>query len=195
MLLCIMEETIKKYIVENIETKKQILENQVGDIKIIVDKVINCLKSGNKILVCGNGGSAADSQHFVAELIGRYKLERDSLFAIALTTDTSILTSIGNDYGFDKIFSRQVEGLGKSGDILFGISTSGNSQNILEAYDVAKSIGVTCISLLGRDGGKMFNVSDLSFVVSSNNTPRIQESHILVIHTICELMELALFEE
>ncbi|NQZ85565.1 MAG: D-sedoheptulose 7-phosphate isomerase [Nanoarchaeales archaeon] len=188
-----METAIKSYLEENIETKKQILENNVDDISNIVKKVIDCLKSGNKILICGNGGSAADSQHFAAELIGRYKLERVSLPAIALTTDTSIITAIGNDYGYDKIFSKQVEGLGQKGDILIGISTSGNSQNILEAYNVAKSRGVTCIGLLGRDGGEMAELGDLNFIVPSNNTPRIQEAHILVIHTICEIMENTMF--
>ena len=140
-----MENSIISYLEENIETKKQILENHVDEIKKICSKVIECLKNGNKILICGNGGSAADSQHFAAELIGRYKLERASLPAISLTTDTSIITAIGNDYGYDKIFSKQVEGLAQSGDILIGISTSGNSQNILEAYNVAKSKGVTCL--------------------------------------------------
>lgn len=188
-----METAIKSYLEENIETKKQILENNVDDISNIVKKVIDCLKSGNKILICGNGGSAADSQHFAAELIGRYKLERVSLPAIALTTDTSIITAIGNDYGYDKIFSKQVEGLAQSGDILIGISTSGNSQNILEAYNVAKSKGVTCIGLLGRDGGEMKTLGDLNFIVPSNNTPRIQEAHILMIHTICEIMENTMF--
>ncbi len=190
-----MENTIKSYIEENIETKKRILESQVDDISKIVEKVIDCLKNGNKILICGNGGSAADSQHFAAELIGRYKLERDSLPAIALTTDTSILTAIGNDYGYDKVFSKQVEGLGKKGDILFGISTSGNSPNILKAYKVAKSKGVTCIGLLGRDGGNLKELSDLEFTVPSDNTPRIQEAHILAIHTICEIMENNMFGE
>jgi D-sedoheptulose 7-phosphate isomerase len=190
-----MENLIKSYIKENIEIKRKILENQVVDISKIVEKFIDCLKSGNKILICGNGGSAADSQHFAAELIGRYKLERRSLPAISLTTDTSILTAIGNDYGYDKVFSRQVEGLGEKGDILIGISTSGNSQNILEAYDVAKSKGVTCIGLLGNSGGKLKELSDLEFTVPSDNTPRIQETHILVIHTICEIMENKLFGE
>lgn len=190
-----MQETIKKYIKENIETKEKILNNQIETIETITKEIINCIKNGNKILVCGNGGSAADAQHFVAELIGRYKLERKSLPAIALTTDTSILTAIGNDYGYDKVFSRQVEGLGNENDILIGISTSGNSPNIIEAYKIAKTKNMKCISLLGKQGGQLKEISDLEITIQSNNTPRIQESHIFIIHTICEILENELFKK
>lgn len=189
-----MENTIINYIKEGVEVKEQILQNNIDDIKLITQKIIDCLNLGNKILICGNGGSAADSQHFAAELIGRYKLERASLPAIALTTDTSILTAIGNDYGYEQVFSKQVEGLGQKGDILIGISTSGNSKNILNAYEVARKKDMICISLSGKGGGNMKDISDFNFIVPSNNTPRIQESHIMAIHIICEIMENSIFK-
>ncbi|MDU7693570.1 MAG: D-sedoheptulose 7-phosphate isomerase [Helicobacter sp.] len=149
---------------------------------------IDCLKNGGKILICGNGGSAGDSQHFAAELTGRYKRERKGLSAIALTTDSSALSAIGNDYGFDFIFSRQVEALCKNGDIIFGISTSGNSKNVALAFDKAHEIGASCIFLGGKDGGILKNKADLNLIIGSD-TPRIQEMHILIIHMICELTE------
>lgn len=189
-----MKEKITEYINESIITKKKILSH-LDEIEIIIEQIINCYKNGNKILICGNGGSAADAQHFAAELIGRYKLERRSLPAIALTTDTSILTAVGNDYGFKEIFSKQVEGLGKKGDILISISTSGNSKNCILGINKAKEIGIKTISLLGKTGGIMKEISDFNFVVDSNNTPRIQEIHILLIHTICEILENTLFNE
>lgn len=179
---------ISNYINESIDVKKNLLE-QVEIIQKVTNLILIALKNGNKILICGNGGSAADSQHFAAELIGRYKIDRKSLPAIALTTDTSILTSIGNDYSYDEVFSKQVEGLGNENDILIGISTSGNSKNILNAIDVAKSKKMLVISLLGKDGGSMKQKSDEKIIVSSSNTPRIQEAHILIIHIICEIVE------
>jgi len=161
----------------------------------MVEKITECLERGNKILICGNGGSAADSQHFAAELVGRFKLERKGLPAIALTTDTSILTAIGNDYGFDQIFERQVEALGKEGDILVGISTSGNSENVIRAVKKAKEIGIYTIGLLGKSGGKLKDLVDLSLVVPSNNTPRIQECHVLIYHIVCEEVEKRLLND
>ncbi len=181
-------ELIKNSIKESIETKNKLLEQTELIIKIS-ELLVNTLRKGNKILVCGNGGSAADSQHFAAELIGRYKKDRKSIPAIALTTDTSIITSIGNDYGYNEVFSKQVEGLGIKGDILIGISTSGNSDNIINAINIAKSKGIETISFLGKDGGLMKQISDISIIVPSNNTPRIQESHILLIHILCEIIE------
>ncbi len=154
--------------------------------------VIECLKNNGKVLVCGNGGSAADAQHFAAELVGRYKLERHSYPSIALTTDTSILTAIGNDYGYDQVFSRQVEGLGNNGDVLIAISTSGNSENVLKAIDVAHNKGIKVIGLSGKGGGKLAEVSDCSFVCPSSNTPHIQASHIMTLHVICEIVEKSL---
>jgi D-sedoheptulose 7-phosphate isomerase len=148
---------------------------------------------GNKLLVMGNGGSAADAQHFAAEIIGRFKLERPALPAIALTTDSSILTAIGNDYGFDAVFSRQVEGLAAHGDVVFGISTSGNSANVEAALEKAKTKGCTTIALLGRDGGSIKELADIPLIVPSFDTPRIQEGHITIIHIICDLLEKRLF--
>ena len=148
---------------------------------------------GNKLLVMGNGGSAADAQHFAAEIIGRFKLERPALPAIALTTDSSILTAIGNDYGFDAVFSRQVEGLAAHGDVVFGISTSGNSPNVKAALEKAKAKGCTTIALLGRDGGSIKELADIPLIVPSFDTPRIQEGHITIIHIICDLLEKRLF--
>jgi D-sedoheptulose 7-phosphate isomerase len=147
------------------------------------------LKQGGKVMFCGNGGSAADSQHIAAEFVGHFMKERGPLNAIALTTDTSILTAVGNDYSFNDVFSRQVRGISKPGDILVGITTSGNSQNVIEAVQAAKKCGCKTIGLLGRDGGKLAPLCDISFVVPSNETPRIQEMHILIGHILCDLLE------
>jgi D-sedoheptulose 7-phosphate isomerase len=151
------------------------------------------LTNGSKLLVMGNGGSAADSQHFVAEIVGRFKMERKALPAVALSTDTSILTAIGNDYGFDSIFSRQVEALAQPGDIVVGLSTSGNSPNVLKALNAAREQGCCTIGLLGGDGGTIRPVCDLALVLPSTDTPRIQEGHITIIHIVCDLVEKKLF--
>jgi D-sedoheptulose 7-phosphate isomerase len=156
-------------------------------------RISTALTNGNKLLVMGNGGSAADSQHFVAEIVGRFKMERRALPAVALTTDTSILTAIGNDYGFESIFSRQVEALAAPGDVVIGLSTSGNSPNILKALNSARDRGCRTIGLLGKDGGSIKATCDLALVVPSMDTPRIQEGHITVIHIVCDLVEKALF--
>ncbi len=158
-------------------------------IQAVADKVTDTLLHGGTILLMGNGGSAADSQHIAAELVGRFKRERRGLSAIALTTDTSILTAIANDYGVTRVFARQVEALARPGDCVFGISTSGNSVNIIEAFKVAREIGCTTIGLLGNDGGRMVSLCDSSIVVPSNDTPRIQECQILIGHIICDLAE------
>lgn len=147
------------------------------------------LRSGGKILFCGNGGSASDSQHLTAELTGRFIKDRKPLAAIALTTDTSALTGIANDYAFEDVFARQLMALGRPGDLLVGISTSGNSKNIIRAVEEAKAIGMTSVGLLGRDGGQLFALCDHAIVVSSDVTARIQESHILIGHTLCGLIE------
>src|SRR6185369_2844616 len=155
--------------------------------------LVNRFKDGNKLLVMGNGGSAADAQHFAAEIVGRFKLERAALPAVALSTDTSILTAIGNDYGFDSVFSRQVEALASAGDVVIGISTSGNSPNVLKALELARGRGCRTVGLLGKDGGSIKAVCDLALVVPSSDTPRVQEGHITIIHIICDLVEKALF--
>lgn len=157
-------------------------------IERIAQRLQGVLDSGGKIIAFGNGGSAADAQHFAAELSGRYKKERKALAGISITTDTSALTAIGNDYGFEWVFSRQVEAIAKSGDALFGISTSGNSANVLNAFKVGKELGCYCVGLSGKGGGAMNACSD-NLVIPSDNTPRIQEAHILIIHTLCGLLE------
>lgn len=153
------------------------------------------LASGRKILIAGNGGSAADAQHFAAELVGRFLLERRGLPAIALTTDSSILTAVANDYGFEQVFARQVEALASPGDVVIGISTSGNSANILAAIAVARQRGCTTIGLLGRDGGAIAAGVDLSLIVGCNETPHIQEMHVTIIHLLCKLLEAQLFDQ
>jgi len=155
--------------------------------------MVASLRSGGKILVCGNGGSASDSQHFAAELVGRFERERPALPAIALTTDTSILTAIANDYGYDRVFARQVEALGRPGDVLLGISTSGGSRNVLEAFGVAKAGGLTTVALTGRDGGVVGAAADIHINVPSPSTARVQEVHRTLMHAICELIERELY--
>jgi D-sedoheptulose 7-phosphate isomerase len=147
------------------------------------------LARGNKVLLCGNGGSAADAQHIAAELTGRYKTKRRGLPGIALTTDTSALTAIGNDFGYDRVFDRQVEALAKEGDLLIGISTSGNSKNIINALKVAKDLGCRTIGLSGCNGGKMNGLCDVNIIVPSDDTPRIQEMHILIGHIMCQAID------
>ena len=166
---------------------------KAGLIEEAANKIIAALKNGGTLYICGNGGSAADSQHFAAELIGRFLIEREPVKALALTANTSILTAIGNDYGFDKIFERQVDAFVKSKDILFGISTSGNSLNIVNAVKMAKKKGALAMSLLGCGGGKIAQESDFSLICASNDTPRVQEMHILIIHILCSAIENKLF--
>lgn len=149
----------------------------------------NALAKGHKILLCGNGGSAADAQHIAAEFVGRFHNERVSLPAIALTTDTSILTAVGNDYSYDQVFVRQVEGLGQAGDVLWGITTSGNSGNVINAAKMAKKKGMTVIGSLGKDGGTMASLCDAALIVPDDSTARIQEMHILAAHSICTVID------
>lgn len=161
-------------------------------VQAATDTVTSSLRSGHKVMFCGNGGSAADSQHLAAELTGRFIKDRKPLAAMALSTDTSALTCIGNDYSFADVFDRQVRGLGQAGDCLVGISTSGNSENVIRAVNSARELGVHTIGLLGRDGGKLRELCDISIVVPSATTARIQEAHILIGHTLCGEVEQAL---
>jgi D-sedoheptulose 7-phosphate isomerase len=165
------------------------LANYLAEIQQLATLVVKTLKTGNKILLMGNGGSAADAQHIAAEIVGRFTRERRGLPAIALTTDTSILTSIGNDYGYDNIFSRQVEALASAEDLVIGISTSGNSKNVLQALTAAASLGCQTAALLGKGGGEIKNVVNLSLIVPSSNTARIQEAHILIGHILCQVVD------
>lgn len=189
-----MQQVIESELKSHIETAQKTLEVLTPDILKAAEVAIKTLKDGNKILIFGNGGSAGDAQHIAAELTGRYKVERRSLPAIALTTDTSALTAIGNDYGYDRVFDRQLEGLAKTGDIAWGISTSGNSENVIRALNLAKQIGCTTIAMSGRDGGKMKDISDINLIAPSSDTPRIQEMHITIGHIICQLIDNAFKE-
>ena len=185
-------ETIKATFQASIDTKQALIDDttRLEALLKVARLASSAIKAGKKIMLCGNGGSAADSQHVAAEFIGRFEKERKSMAAIALTTDTSALTAIGNDYGYDEVFSRQVEGLGQSGDLLIGISTSGNSKNVVKALGVAKEKGISTVALVGdRPNGAMQTIADYVLVAPSANTARIQECHILMMHTICQLVE------
>lgn len=185
---------LKEYFYESAEVKKKFIDENEKLLKEAVNWIIDALKKENKIMICGNGGSAADAQHFAAELVVRYKQNRAALPAIALTTDTSVLTAVGNDFSFETIFERQIEALGKEGDILIAISTSGNSKNVVRAVSKAKKMGIKTIGLLGKGGGKLKDLVDLALIVPSDNTARIQECHETIIHTICEEIERRLFQ-
>lgn len=189
-----MIAAIKLQLAEHRALISKIEETMTEAIADTVAMLAEALGAGNKLLLLGNGGSAADAQHFAAEIIGRFKLERSALPAIALTTDSSVLTAIGNDYGFDAVFSRQVEGLGRPGDVVFGISTSGNSPNVLAALAKARELGCKTVALLGRDGGSIKSVADIALIVPGTDTPRIQEGHLTIIHIICDLLEKRLFK-
>lgn len=190
-----MKHYIYNQIAESAATKQAILESEplLDMIEIVAKACLAVYRNGKKTMLAGNGGSAADAQHIAAELVGRYGFDRPSIPSLALTTDTSNLTAIGNDYGYDKVFSRQVEGMSQKGDLFIGISTSGNSQNIINAFESAKERGVTTVALVGRDGGKMAAMADYAIIIPSNSTPRIQESHILIGHILCDIIEKELF--
>lgn len=186
---------IEKIIGESIATKQRILENKefVQRIDEFKSMIIAAYRNGAKVLFCGNGGSAADAQHIAAELSGRFYLDRKPLYAEALHCNSSFVTSVSNDYGFENVFSRAVEAFAHKGDVLVGISTSGNSANVLKACEKAREIGVSIIAMTGNDGGKMAQLSDLLINVPSTDTPRIQEAHIMIGHIVCELVEKELF--
>jgi D-sedoheptulose 7-phosphate isomerase len=184
-----VKDAILNDIQESIRVKSEILKTHVPLIETAARKVLESLEKGGKVLFFGNGGSASDCQHLAAEIVGRYEKERKGFPSIALTTDTSILTAVGNDYGFDRIFERQVEALGRPGDVAFGLSTSGNSKNVLLGIQKAKALGLFTVGLSGRDGGELKTLVDLSIVVPSKKTARIQESHIMIGHIICERVD------
>lgn len=196
-----MERPDLSYVVNefqaSVAVKQRILDDaafmqQITDMgHLLIDRY----EAGNKLLVAGNGGSAADAQHIAAEFVSRFNFDRPGLPALALTTDTSILTAVGNDYGYDQLFRRQLEANGQSGDVFLGISTSGNSPNILMALEAARLKGITTIGLTGQRGGKMRDLCDHCLCVPSEDTPRIQEAHIVIGHTLCAMVELALFED
>ncbi len=168
---------------------KLIEDGYAEQVSKVVDVQLEAVKNGNKVLIAGNGGSAADAQHFAGEFVGRFLKEREGLPAIALTTDSSVVTCIANDYGYDKVFSRQINALGNKGDVFIGISTSGNSQNIIEAFAECKKKGIITVALLGKDGGKLKDLADYCMLVPLNQTPRVQEIHTMTVHMMCEMIE------
>ncbi len=188
-----MENIIQKRFKESAEVKNRFLKENLSRILDVVKLISHCFEMGNKLFIFGNGGSAADAQHLAAEFVNRYVMDRPPLPAIALTTDTSILTSISNDFSFSEVFAKQLKALGKEGDVAIGISTSGISPNILKAFEVAREMGIKTIALTGNDGGSLAKVADFSLIVPSSSTPRIQEVHILIGHILCELVEHYLF--
>jgi len=179
---------IGQMIDESIGAKKAVYE-MIPLIEKAAELMILSLRDGGKILICGNGGSASQAQHFAGELVGRFEAERKGLPCISLATDTSILTSLGNDYGFDYVFARQVEALGDEGDILIGISTSGNSSNIIKAVEKARERGMKIITLIGKEGGKMKVLGDINLLIPAGNTARIQEAHLLILHILAKIIE------
>ncbi len=190
-----MNKQIIEILENNVAVKQDIIDHQIDVIVKIVNSIADALKRGGKLLVFGNGGSAADAQHMAGELVGRFELERSALPAIALTTDSSVITSISNDYGFSEIFSRQIEALGAPEDIALGISTSGNSENVLAGVRKAKNMKLTTIGFSGGEGGELSKMTDLCFIAPSSSTPRIQEAHITIIHIICKFVEEKLYCE
>jgi len=184
-----MQSIIEFEFNEHLKTSQATLEYIANPLEEAANLCINCLQNGGKILIFGNGGSAADAQHIAAELVGRYKKERKGLSAIALTTDTSALTCIGNDYGFDRVFDRQVEALADKDDVVIGISTGGSSSNVINGLQVAKDLGCKLIGFSGRDGGEMNTLCNVNLVVPAEDTPRIQEMHMVIGHTICQLID------
>ena len=188
-------ERVKKFLRTSGDLKYKVAEAMADKILEAAHTIRDCLANGGKLLLMGNGGSAADSQHIAAELIGRFKKERKAMPALALTVDSSSLTALGNDYGFDTIFSRQVEALASPIDAIIGISTSGNSRNVIQALNLAREIGAKTIGFMGNDGGHMKNCVDIGIIVPSDDTARIQEVHITVGHIICEIIEQDLIDE
>lgn len=182
-------DRIRQELTESARVKEQTIERCGASISHVAARLVEVLRTGGTIFFCGNGGSAADSQHLAAELAGRYLFDRPALPSIALTVNTSNLTAIGNDYGYDFVFSRQLAGLARSGDAIIGISTSGNSKNVIEAFKVAREKGVISVAMTGASGGRMAEVADYAIRVPSTSTPRIQEAHIAIGHIICGILE------
>ena len=188
-----MENIIQKRFKESTEVKNRFLKENLSRLLEVVKLISLCFEAGNKLFFFGNGGSAADAQHLAAEFVNRYIMDRPPLPAIALTTDTSILTSVSNDFSFSEVFAKQLKALGREGDVAVGISTSGTSPNIIKAFEVAKEMEMKTIALTGNDGGALTKIADFSLIVPSASTPRIQEVHILIGHILCELVEHYLF--
>jgi len=184
-----MKKIVEQIFAESIEVKQETLKKNLPQIISAAESIIHAFKNNHKLFFCGNGGSAADSQHIAAEFVGRFQKERKAWPAIALTTDTSAITALGNDYSFEIVFSRQLQALGQKGDVLIAISTSGNSKNVLEAVKQAKAMGIITVGVTGGKGGRLALECDNAIIAASTNTARIQESHLVIFHSICELVE------
>jgi len=189
-----LEKTIEKILAESIEVKQEFIKQNISNLSLVAEKIASAFTNDRKLLLCGNGGSAADAQHIAAEFVNRFMLERPALPAMALTTDTSIITSIANDYSFNEVFSKQVKALGMEGDVLMVMSTSGESENILSAIRDARLQGIYTVGILGKGGGSAAKMVDIALIANSDSTPRIQEAHILAGHIICQLVDQILFQ-
>ena len=190
-----MDKIIEKALRESIKVKEEFIKENGRNLVLFAEKIAQAFTADRKLMICGNGGSAADAQHIAAEFVNRFMLERPPLPAIALTTDTSVITSIGNDYSFDDIFSKQIKALGMEGDVLLAISTSGNSANVISAVKAARGVGIYTVTFTGGDGGRVRSLADMALVVKSNTTARIQEAHGLAGHVICQLVDHILFQD
>lgn len=190
-----MKDHVVKIFKESCWVKEAFINDNLARLVNVIEVLTAALKAGNKILIFGNGGSAADAQHIAAEFVNRFIIERPPLPAVALTTDTSVITSVGNDYDFSEIFSKQIRALGQPGDVAWGISTSGNSPNVMKGLETAKKMGLITLAFTGGDGGSIGQIADLLLNVSSNSTARVQEAHITASHAICELVDIKLFQK
>jgi D-sedoheptulose 7-phosphate isomerase len=190
-----VEKIIDKVLRESVRVLEDFVKENARNLVFVAEKISSVFTGDRKLMICGNGGSAADAQHIAAEFVNRFMLERPPLPAIALTTDTSIITSIGNDYSFDEIFSKQLKAIGMEGDMLLAISTSGNSGNVISAVKAARGLGIYTVALTGRDGGRLSPLVDMALVVKSNTTPRIQEAHHFALHILCQLVDHILFQQ
>ena len=190
-----LQTRFQEALTDSIELKRRVLNEQGPQVTAAAELLAQVFKSGGRVLIFGNGGSAADAQHLAAEFVNRFQIERPPLAALALTTDTSILTAVGNDYDFTEIFAKQVRALGKPGDLAWGISTSGNSSNVVVGLETARELGLKTLALSGRDGGPVAAAADLALTVPSGNTPRVQEVHITLGHVLCDLVDYLLFPE
>jgi D-sedoheptulose 7-phosphate isomerase len=188
-------ERLKMMVEESTRLKDRFFGEQGEEVLAAARLLVEVFQSGGKVLIFGNGGSAADAQHLAAEFVNRFQVERPPLAALALTTDTSILTAVANDYDFKQVFAKQVRALGKPGDLAWGISTSGNSPNVVAGLEAARELGLKTLALSGRDGGPVAAAADLPLIVSSRNTPRVQEVHITIAHVLCDLVDFLLFPE
>jgi len=191
----VVDKIIEKALRESIKVKEEFIKENGRNLILFAEKISQAFTADRKLMICGNGGSAADAQHIAAEFVNRFMLERPPLPAIALTTDSSVITSIGNDYSFDDIFSKQIKAIGMEGDVLLAISTSGNSGNVISAVKAARGLGIYTVALTGGDGGRVRSLADMALMVKSNTTARIQEAHSLAGHVICQLVDYILFQD